>query len=97
MTRPERTVRAARSVRAAIDFLAQDHRADRAVDVHHPDRVSDTPASCGNKWPCPIAVLASRGAEKAERDAHRAAVALGVGDHRDTGTAAPRAEHGAAS
>ncbi len=97
MTRPPRIVRAARSVRAAIDFLAQDHRADRALHVHHVDLAGGRCVSCGNGWPCPIAVLARKGAEKAASDARRAATALGVGDHRDTGTGARRAEHGAAS
>lgn len=94
--RPPRTVRAARSVRAAIDFLAQDHRADRALDVHHPDPVSGKCVSCGQRRPCTIAVLAGKGAEKAVRDAHRAAVALGVGDHQDTGTGALRTDTGGA-
>ncbi len=97
MTRPPRTVRAARSVRAAIDFLAQDGRADRYLAVHHVDPVSRRCASCGNDWPCAIAVLARKAAEKAASDAHRAATALGVGDHRDSGTGVPRVEHGAVS
>ncbi len=95
--KPPRTVRAARSVRAAIDFLAQDGRADRYLAVHHVDPVNRRCASCGNDWPCAIAVLARKGAEKAASDAHRAATALGVGDHPDTGTSARRAERGAVS
>lgn len=97
MTRPPRTVRAARSVTAAIAFLAQDHRADRALDVHHPDPTSGRCASCGNDWPCAIAVLARKGAEKAASDARRAATTLGVGDHHDTGTDARRAARGVTS
>lgn len=80
MTSISRRTRAALTVRAAIDFLAQDHRADRALDVHHVDPVSGRCGSCGHRWPCSIAVFAQKGAEKAVRDDARAAALLT--DHR---------------
>ncbi len=85
--------------RATFDWADYEHFLAFGWDLDRiAARLGIRPSSLsGHRWPCPIAVLASRGAEKAERDERAAAVALGVGDHRDTGTGARRAERGAAS
>lgn len=73
MTRPtSRAARAAAAFKAAVDFLAIPGRADRYLAVHHPETCGRC-ASCGYRWPCTVAVLAQRGAEKAARDARNAA------------------------
>lgn len=50
------SVRNAAILSAAIGFLAQDGRADRALAVHHDER--GRCGCCSMRWPCGIARLA---------------------------------------
>lgn len=72
MTTSPHSTRAAANVMAAIEFLSQDHRADRALTIHHPGPGGRC-ASCGDRYPCFIAVAAQKGAERAERHEARLA------------------------
>lgn len=71
---PDRTIRGARAVSAAIAFMAEQGRAELYLSRHR--RVSATRCDCGHFWPCPVVPLAEVAARKAAADAERHAAAL---------------------
>lgn len=89
-TTPDRTIRGARAVSAAIAFMAQQGRAELYLARHR--RVSAEWCDCGHHWPCPVVPLAEVAARKAATDAERHAAALAragaqSGSHRTPPTA----------
>lgn len=87
---PDRTIRGARAVSAAIAFLAQQGRAELYLARHH--RATAERCECGHHWPCGIVSLAEVAARKAAADAERHAAALArcgaqSGSHRTPPTA----------
>ncbi|CAA9365303.1 MAG: hypothetical protein AVDCRST_MAG68-5146 [uncultured Gemmatimonadetes bacterium] len=67
--RTDRTIRAAASVDAAVDFFTEDDRYARHLAVHHPDGALC--GFCGKSWPCPVTPLALAARDRVE-DTRRA-------------------------